>query len=99
MKENKPIEMHPDLYKDVTDTEESLMAALGHLIDNKAQVLALSAWYSHTGSSGNQDLRGQVLLQSIDMWVLWGGGRYDDDVHLGCSWGLNTSDNMNILMR
>jgi hypothetical protein len=59
----------PNLYKEVMDTEESLMAALSHLIDNKSQVLALSAWYRHTGSSGNQDLRGQVLLQSVDMWV------------------------------
>ena len=41
IRDNKPTDMHPDLYTAVMDivgfTEESLMAALRHLVDNKAQ--------------------------------------------------------------
>ena len=41
IKDNVPTDMHPDLYDAVmgqTDfQEEHLMAALGHLVDNKAQ--------------------------------------------------------------
>jgi hypothetical protein len=40
--DNKPTDMHPNLHTSVMDivglTKESLMAALSHLIDNKAQV-------------------------------------------------------------
>ena len=41
IRESKPTDMHPDLYRAVMDavgfTEEDLMAALGHLVDHKAQ--------------------------------------------------------------
>jgi hypothetical protein len=41
IRENKPIDVHPDLYKAVMDVLEyypdALMAALNHLVDHKAQ--------------------------------------------------------------
>ncbi|CAM0904209.1 unnamed protein product [Alopecurus aequalis] len=41
IRENKPTDLHPDLYAAVMDavgfTEEALMLALGHLVDHKAQ--------------------------------------------------------------
>jgi hypothetical protein len=41
VKDNKPTDMHPDLYATVMDIvgfiEEALMAALSHLVDHKAQ--------------------------------------------------------------
>ena len=41
IRDNKPIDMHPELYNAVMDsigfTEEALMVALGHLVDHKAQ--------------------------------------------------------------
>ena len=41
IRENKPTDLHPDLYAPVMDavgfTEEALMLALGHLVDHKAQ--------------------------------------------------------------
>ena len=44
IRESKPTDMHPDLYMAVMDavgfTEEALMVALGHLVDNKAQGVA-----------------------------------------------------------
>jgi hypothetical protein len=40
IRDNKPTDMHPDIYQEVTDSVgfsgESFMAALGHLIDHKA---------------------------------------------------------------
>ena len=40
IRDNKPTDMHPDLYNAVMDsvgfTEEALMVALGHLVDHKA---------------------------------------------------------------
>ena len=40
IRESKLTDMHPDLYRVVMDvvgfTEEDLMVALGHLVDNKA---------------------------------------------------------------
>jgi hypothetical protein len=54
IRDNKPTDMYPDLYKVVKDivgfTKESLMAALSHLI-NRPKVLAFSVWYNHIGSS------------------------------------------------
>ncbi|CAM0902563.1 unnamed protein product [Alopecurus aequalis] len=41
IRENKQLDMHPDLYSAVMDqigfTDENLMVALGHLVDHKAQ--------------------------------------------------------------
>jgi hypothetical protein len=41
IRENKPTNIHPDLYKAVMDvleyTPDALMAALNHLVDHKAQ--------------------------------------------------------------
>ena len=41
IRDNKPTDMHPDLYNAVMDmlgfTEDDLMAALSHLVDHKAQ--------------------------------------------------------------
>jgi hypothetical protein len=41
IRDNKPTDMHPDLYNAVMDmlgfAEDDLMAALSHLIDHKAQ--------------------------------------------------------------
>ncbi|CAM0871587.1 unnamed protein product [Alopecurus aequalis] len=41
IRDNKPTDLHPDLYAVVMDvvgfTEEALMLALGHLVDHKAQ--------------------------------------------------------------
>ena len=41
IRENKPTDLHPDLYAAVMDvvgfSEEALMLALGHLVDHKAQ--------------------------------------------------------------
>jgi hypothetical protein len=41
IRENKPIDVHPELYKAIMDVLEyspdALMAALNHLVDHKAQ--------------------------------------------------------------
>jgi hypothetical protein len=41
IRENKPTDVHPDLYKAIMDVLEyspdALMAALNHLVDHKAQ--------------------------------------------------------------
>jgi hypothetical protein len=58
IKDNKPIDMHPDLYSAVADivgfSEEALKAGLIHLVDHKAQGTSfVSMVPRHIGSYGS----------------------------------------------
>jgi hypothetical protein len=57
IRDNKPTDVHPDLYKAVMDVLEyspdALMAALNHLVDQKAQGITLLLWEPPIGPSGS----------------------------------------------
>ena len=65
IRECKPLDVHPDLYGAVMTqggfSDEALMAALSHLLDNKAQ-----CWVRcdgrHSQGAVAQELAGQALL-------------------------------------
>ena len=51
IRDNKPTDLHPDLYAAVMDavgfSEEALMLALGHLVDHKAQGVNFAGMAEH----------------------------------------------------